>query len=187
MYQQEPASTRTCINKYLHQQEPVSTRTCINKNLHQQESLSIGQRNSTQKYRFRELIPKNVIPLPRYLFRSPETPPKFVVVYEVEKCHFGPRPFGPWEIFWFFLGKEYIGANDITKMCRIVTLVGVEHIRKTLSLFFFKISTTPYFFPRTWENFEISENSDYASHVGYVTKARDSKNQEIRNHKQSTW
>ena len=34
------------------------------------EFLVVGQGNSTKKCRFRELIPKNVIPLPRCSFRS---------------------------------------------------------------------------------------------------------------------
>ena len=46
-------------------------------------------------------------------------------------------------------------ANKYTKVCRIITLVGVELIRRTLSLFVFEISATPCFCVRAWENFEI--------------------------------
>ena len=66
----------------------------------------LGQGNNVIKYRFRELIPKNVIPLPRYSFRSLELPPKFAAIFEVKNAIFGPRPFGPWENLWFSLGKE---------------------------------------------------------------------------------
>ena len=46
-------------------------------------------------------------------------------------------------------------------MCRIITLVGVEHIRRMLLAFVFKISATPYFYPtRAREIFEISEFPD---------------------------
>ena len=49
----------------------------------------------------RELIPKNVTPLPRYSDRSPETPKNFVAPTDVEKLHFrdisGPRPSCAWE------------------------------------------------------------------------------------------
>jgi hypothetical protein len=57
----------------------------------------------------RELIPKNVIPLPRYSYRSPETPPKFAAVSEVEKCHFRATPIWTVGKFSIFLGKEYEG------------------------------------------------------------------------------
>ena len=53
----------------------------------------------------RELIPKNVIPLPQCSFRSPETPPKFVAVYEVEKCHFRATPIWTVGKFLVFLRK----------------------------------------------------------------------------------
>ena len=57
-------------------------------------------------------------------------------------------------------------------MCRIITLVGVEHIRRMLFAFVLKISATPYFYPtRARENFEISEFPDNTSHDGYQTRA----------------
>ena len=47
----------------------------------------------------REVIPNNVIPLPRCSDRSPETPPKFAAPPDVEKCHFRVTPIGSWENF----------------------------------------------------------------------------------------
>ena len=63
----------------------------------------------------RELIPKNVIPLPRYSFRSPESPPKFVAIFEVKKCHFRATPIQTVGKFLIFLRKGVEGQMRASK------------------------------------------------------------------------
>ena len=54
---------------------------------------------------------------------------------------------------------------------------GRTHQKDATSFRFLDIGHAPFFFSRAWGKFEISENSDNASHAGYETKAHDVQNQ----------
>ena len=68
----------------------------------------------------RELIPKNVIPLPRCSFRSLESPLKFVAIFEVEKCHFRATPIRTVGKFLIFLRKGVEGQMRASKCAELL-------------------------------------------------------------------
>ena len=79
-----------------------------------------------------KVIDIKLIPPPNDSIRSPEPPKKFWRLSSRGSWFFGPRPPRPWEICYFFL-EWSLKANEGTKMCRNIDLVGLETRIKPLS------------------------------------------------------
>ena len=79
-----------------------------------------------------KVIDIKLIPPPNDTIRSPEPPKKLWQLSSRGSWFFGPRPHRPWEICYFFLERSW-KANEGTKMCRNIDLVGLETRVKPLS------------------------------------------------------
>ena len=79
-----------------------------------------------------KVIDIKLIPPPNDSIRSPDPPEKIVTAFIQGSRFFGPRPSRSWEICYFFL-EWSLKANEGTKMCRNIDLVGLETRIKHLS------------------------------------------------------